>query len=554
MKSIWKLYFVFGVFLICSSVPLESAEIDLSYLFGLSSHSVDRGDISVIDGVNSMEIKFDGDITIANDDRSVKSISPGGYLNFSIRTFGNKRELTVTSNRSGQLEYEYFEGRTEVPFEPGGRAWMEDVLIDVVRSSGIDASGRANRIYGQKGLEGFLEEMGEISSNSVKGSYFRALLREQTLGDQELKAIAESITRTISSNSERGRLFRENSDLFLQENEVAVSYLSAASRLSSNSERGRIYRNISRKLDFTDPVLVDAYFQGVDRLSSDAERGSILRHTIHTQDLYPYVQVNLFRSVSRISSNSESGRVIRTLETVELQDRDVAIAFFNAIDRISSSSEKSMSLRHVLDRSEISGDVMQGFLNSTRKISSDSETSSVLRSIKEIDLAGDPAVREAYFSTVGAISSSSEKGRTLRYALDQHSMNANAQVALLEVTARLSSNTEKSMVLRHAIPKLVYKQRVLDAFFAAVNATSSSSEQGRILRAMVTDGKPENNVIRGVLDSAGRISSNSEKGAVLRAVAPKIDREDDELRKLYLETARTLSSDSEFRRATEVIF
>jgi hypothetical protein len=62
------------------------------------------------------------------------------------RTFGNKCELLVYSNRTVHLSYEFYEGRKEIPFEPEGKEWLADVLLDVVRSTGIDAEGLTTRV------------------------------------------------------------------------------------------------------------------------------------------------------------------------------------------------------------------------------------------------------------------------------------------------------------------------------------------------------------------------------------------------------------------------
>lgn len=506
-----------------------------------------------VDGLNAMEIRYDGEITVADDDRSIKDISPGGYLMFSIRTFGNKRQLTISSDHSGHLSHEYLEGTTEVPFESEGREWMEDVLIDVIRSSGIDALRRTNRIYGSGGLDAFLEEIRQIPGNSIKRIYYEKLLEEQSLPSRELQAVAESITRNMSSNSERGLLFRRYADLFLSDNEVAVSYFSAVSRLSSNSERGRVYRNVDEELDFDDPVLTDAYFQGIDRLSSNSERGSILRHTLHHQELTPHAQASLLHSVSRLSSNSEAGSVIREVTRIDMDDEETAEALFSAINRMSSDSEKGSVLRHLLRNDLVGVKNMPAFLVSCSRISSNSERSSVLRSIRLLDLAGNPAITEQYFNTVRGISSSSETGRVLRYTLENHDMDASSMIVFMETVTRLSSSSEKGRVLRTAIPHLIYEIPVLDAYFDAVGSISSSSEQGRTLRALISNGNIDRNVIRGTLQTAGRISSNSELGSVLRAVAPKIPENDAALRDIYMTTAKKLSSDSEYRRAVDAI-
>lgn len=95
----------------------------------------------------NFDVQVDGDITVNDNDTGIKSISPGGFLKISMKSFGNRRALEIHSNSDGLLSYEYTEGRKEEPFEPEGRKWLAEILPDVVRSTGIDAVGRTKRIY-----------------------------------------------------------------------------------------------------------------------------------------------------------------------------------------------------------------------------------------------------------------------------------------------------------------------------------------------------------------------------------------------------------------------
>ncbi|MCK4852887.1 MAG: hypothetical protein KAT31_01465 [Bacteroidales bacterium] len=506
----------------------------------------------MVNGFNSMDIKYDGKIQVGDDDKSIKSISPGGYLKISYRTFGNKRELLINSDRTGNLSYEFYEGRKEIPFEPEGRKWLEDVLIDVVRSSGIDAEGRTGRIYSRQGIDGFIEEISQIHSTTGQAKYFAALLSNEKLSPRELAKTADAISRKMSSNTARGRLFREYADLFLQDKDVAAAYFTAVSRISSNTERGRVYRNINQPLDFSDQALIFAYFHGINKLSSSTEAGSVLRHTINTQTLPTRAQIALLESVARMSSNTEAGRVLRTFGELDLREPGIIEAYFLALDHMSSNTERGSVLRDLLKKSKVEGPAMVSFLNSCRKLSSSTETSSVLRSIKDINLA-DTQTRDAYFTVIRAMSSDTESSRVLRYTLDVHQLDNPALISFYETTRTMNSNTETGNVLRASLSHLPSEMAVQDAFFATVNSLSSSTEHGRVLRQYAGMGDLSSYAITGILNSARRISSSTEKGSVLRAVAPRIKEGDSELRDLYMDTAKTLSSDTEFRRAMDAI-
>jgi len=130
---------------------------------------------------NSLEIDYRGKITVTNDDKDIKSISPGGYLTISNKTFGNRRTVRIKGVENGKLKREYFVGKNQESWEPDGRKWLAENLLDVIRISGIDAENRVRRIYKNNGIEGVLDEISEISSNSISTKYFEATLEIEEL-------------------------------------------------------------------------------------------------------------------------------------------------------------------------------------------------------------------------------------------------------------------------------------------------------------------------------------------------------------------------------------
>jgi len=74
------------------------------------------------DSFGSFEIYYKGKIVVNDDDKSIKSISPGGYLNISKASFGNERRLEIVADANG-FTGKYFEGKKEVDFKNNGEKW-----------------------------------------------------------------------------------------------------------------------------------------------------------------------------------------------------------------------------------------------------------------------------------------------------------------------------------------------------------------------------------------------------------------------------------------------
>ena len=502
------------------------------------------------DSFTNYEVQVKGNIKVNGDDTGILSISPGGSLKISKKTFGNKRSIIIESNSAGEMNYEYFEGRREVPYDPEGKKWLADVLLDVVRITGIDARGRTKRLYKKGGINAFVEEIHAISSNSIRGIYFEALLDHFDLDEEELVTVTAVISKEISSNTERGRLYRKYSNLFMVNNTVAVAYFNGISKLSSNTERGSVLRKISKEIDFNYPKVTEAYFACIDKMSINTERGSVLRNAERTQKLSENAYERLLVSVKKISSNTEMGSVMRSLENLNMHNTGIATSYFNAIDGMSSNTEAGSTLRHLIKHYDLNDDNYVRLLGCVKKLSSNTEMGSVMRSIQTINLSNS-SVNEAYFLSINSMTSNTEAGTVLRYTIKNYELNQDSWTTLLMATSKLSSNTEMGLVLRTAIPKMPFNQHEVDAFLTATGHIASNTEKSSVLMDMAKSSKLDKYACIGLLESARRLSSNTEKSKVLRAVADTDFIKNDEVKSTYMAVAKTLSSDTEYRRVVE---
>lgn len=504
------------------------------------------------DSFTDYEVQTKGKIKVNDDDTRIVSISPGGYLKISKKTFGNKRSLIVESSAGGKLNYEYYEGRSEVPFEPEGRKWLADILLDVVRMTGIDADGRTKRIYQNEGIDGFLEEVHQIASNSISALYFENLLENYKLNENELVSVCRAISDEISSNSERGRLYRRYSGRFMASNTLAVQFFESVSGLSSNTERGSVLRSIEKPIDFNDNKVTEAYFDGVDKLTSNTEAGSVIRNLERSQSLSNIAYVRLLVSVKKLSSNTEMGSVMRSLKDIDMTDPDITDAWFNAIDAMSSNTEAGSTMRHLMSNHTLDDRNYLRLLGSVKKLSSNTEAGSILRSARDINL-GNPEISNAYFIAISTMSSNTEMGSVLRHTIKNYSLNHDSWKTFLMTAGKMSSSSEMGSVLRAAQEEMTFDGEVMETFFAAANQITSNTEKGRVLRAVASNPKVNREAILGVINSSRIMSSNTEKSSVLRTVAKSPFVKDDEVKSAYMSAARTLSSDTEYRSTVDAL-
>ena len=104
-------------------------------------------------GVYSTELEYRGKIIFNDAETDVNYISPGGFIKFSKRSFGNRRTIILESEAQGIITREYREGSKKLPFEPEGRKWMASVLPEIIRTTGIGADERVKKFYKKGGIK-----------------------------------------------------------------------------------------------------------------------------------------------------------------------------------------------------------------------------------------------------------------------------------------------------------------------------------------------------------------------------------------------------------------
>lgn len=391
--------------------------------------------------IDNLEIEYNGEIHVTDNDRGIKSISKGGYLHITKSSFGNKRKIEIEGKSNGTVERKYFEGKTEKPYDTDGKAFLADVLPTVLRATGIDAKERTARIFTLTGIEGFINEIKKIESNSVKRIYFENLWGNQNLNkNQNIRAV-EALASYISSNSNRGIIFRKIDEKFMKDEEMS-----------------------------------DAYFRSLAKLSSNSERGYTLRHTIKNNNLSTPQLEQFFNATGKLSSNSERGSTLRKVDQVNFDKLSTVEAYFTNIGKMESNTERGLTLRDRLDKQVLNKKAMMGLLYCTQRLSSNSERGMVLR--KAIDqIQEDSEVMEIFLNTVAKMTSNSERGLVLRKLVKKGTLKPETYVGILNTAAKLSSNSEKTSVII-SVCKTMPKdnETVIDAYKAATKTITSNSD------------------------------------------------------------------------------
>ena len=147
----------------------------IPFLFAVSSIALlgsTHSQFCWTEGMRRLEVNSRGTVEFNDDDRDVKSLSPGGYFrveeNYLLLFDGQRYE--VTADGSGRLTRTYFDhGRVE-PLDSQGQAWLMGIMPEVIRKSGLGAVPRLQRILRQGGRQPRYRKSPESATTSRSAS------------------------------------------------------------------------------------------------------------------------------------------------------------------------------------------------------------------------------------------------------------------------------------------------------------------------------------------------------------------------------------------------
>ena len=396
-----------------------------------------------------IEVRLKGDIAFTADDRAVESLSRDGLLKVEERIDGIRRTLEVRPASDGTPRYTYEVNGRQRAYDATTRDAVADLILTVIRNTGIGADRRVARILKQEGLDGVFDEIDEIDSGSARRKYFVALLEEGNLGVAALQRVAEEVTRQITSGGDRGRFLKQAAPYYLENSQTHA-----------------------------------AYFDAVGTIPSSGDHTRVLKHVLaeHRPDREALVQ--LLHSARRITSSGDKARVLKDATMHYDNHPDVRTAFFDAADSIPSSGDQTRVLKALLTNAALDAASVTALFRSAKGISSSGDKARLLIAAAP-HFMNDDAQRSAFFDAVNTIPSTGDHARVLSTLIREQRLDKVSLKALLASAQTINASGDKARVLIAAAGLVAGDDDLVEAYLAAAETIASSGDHSRALSALV---------------------------------------------------------------------
>ncbi|KXK25919.1 MAG: hypothetical protein UZ12_BCD005001478 [Bacteroidetes bacterium OLB12] len=447
------------------------------------SMSISRNDAKTTyrtsDPFNSFNIETRGTIEVSDDDRDISSMSHDGYFEVTKTSFGSKRTIKIIREGSVLIK-RYYEGRTEVNFDPAGRKWLAEILPEVVRTTTIAAESRVNRFYAKGGTPAVLAEIEAIRSDHVK-SYYARLLMKKPVAEKDYSLVVTKVTGNMSSDHYITEFLENNLDKFLKNKEAT-----------------------------------EAVFAATNEMGSDHYKTQIIKEALRAQPPSVESVKIALASAAEINSDHYKTEVLTSLMRQGNLTDDIVAEMINTSKTIQSDHYRSVVLTKALER-DLSPSAHQRAVESVKDIHSDHYKTQVIKSL--LNKSIDEKVLAELLPVTSTIGSDHYRSEVLTMLLDRQDFSDATFEQLVEYSAEIESDHYKSEILRNALDRSDLNDTKIIALLTAAKTINSDHYLTEVLVSATSRVRTGNEALKNAYrDAARKIDSETYYGRAMRAL------------------------------------
>lgn len=438
-----------GVFLALVAIMIwEAASTHAGYSVSTDTDPATGGvnRIRIREGRWQLKVDVKGDVELNAEETRIARLDPDGYLKIEERRRRQRRRFEATPGQGGEPEVAWFVDRERTEFDADGREWLAAVLPRIYRETGLDAKGRVGRILARGGVDGVLNEIGEIGSHWIQRLYFEQLMAQADPTPVELERALRRLGREIGSDHEMGRALAAVPTRSLEEGPAARAFAAAAGTIGSDHALRQVLST-----HFRDPGL-------------SAAACEILLGTAES-----------------IGSDYELAALLVDLAESTPEDRPLPAGYARALREIGTDFEMRRALGAALGRPGLGGEELAALLQAAEGVSSDFDQAELL-----VGLAGtwEGDLPRAYFSALDTIGTDFERARVLKATVERPGVTPENLAAVLSSALGIGSDHEMARLLLTVADRHPIDEELRPAFERALATIGSEYERQRVRTAV----------------------------------------------------------------------
>ncbi len=305
-------------------------------------HSDDNdGTMTISDGDYYEQIKWSGKVVLSEDENSIASIPPGGYLKFRE----NDARMNAESNLKGEITYQLFDGHNNLPLNDSGKRFISASIKNMI-GRGFYAGGRAERINKKGGYKALIAELPNLQMENIKTPYLDLIFSNDTLTGSNLSKVIRQMANTVN-DVDKESLLRRITPARRKDSLVSMAYLDIVAGINADIQKVNLLSHLietdslsgevfNRIMDITAHFNADIdkqhiYYQLADKKDlsedqfvqiidaageqhADIDKSNLLIHLAQKMPRTEKTRAAYLAAAKKINSDADYGRAVKIIE------------------------------------------------------------------------------------------------------------------------------------------------------------------------------------------------------------------------------------------------
>lgn len=454
-----------------------------------------------------VKMKMRGQVEFSDDARMITSISKRGYFKLYEKKRGTKREIEITQDNDGTLEFYYEVDGDEAEFDDDAREWLGDLLTETIYRTGMGADKRVAQLYDKGGVDAVLDDMDNIESDYVARLFLTYLLQIDDLQSDEVARVLQFVRLEIDSDYEKAEML-----------------LDVAHFVNSDNK------------------LVSDYVDVVETIDSDYETRRVLSGLILDNRTNPEVVKQILTIAERnIDSNYEKAELMIEIAPLCHNNPELGEAYVQALRTIDSDYECRRVFTMLSDETDLNDNSIEELLLLASEMDSDYEKAEFFIDLSRM-IEDNEALQLRMVQELSTLDSDYEKRRVLEEFHFVCPEDLEQIKAMIKVARMFSSDYDRRQSIRELSECAAKEAEVRTMYLELLYEFSSDYEKKELCMDLIRELDDDRDAVLAILKSLYSFNSDYEKSEVLKRLA-KDCRGDDELEDAYLDVVETISSD-----------
>ena len=385
-----------------------------------------------------LEVKWNGEFRLTDDEKDVEFIENGGYLTISDgMIFKDRVELRGVN---GRIERTFSKNGVKQDWEPEGRQFLAAALDRMIRTSGAFAKERVAKFLKRGGPDAVLAEISRLAESSyVHRVYYTELIRQAPLSEPLLTKILQRVPVEMKSDYDKATLLTDMVKLPAITTAHRVAIARAAKTITSDYDQRRTLTAVMEVRPLP-AELAAAVLEASESISSNYDRSLVLQEITERGGLTPATTPVFMAQVRGMGSSYEQRRVLQSVGAQGSMPPDVAVEAMKSAGSMSSSYDQAETLIKLVESGGLNDTSADAFFQSASRISSSYDLQRVLREVVNHPMSD--RIQEAVLRTVAKIGGSYERANVLEAVAAKGKVTGNARELYVTAARGLASHDE----------------------------------------------------------------------------------------------------------------